>query len=46
MAANKGKIKVGMGGKDTGKGRREVTAILKHGSKKARRAMGKAECRG
>jgi hypothetical protein len=46
MAASKNKIKSGMAGSRCGKGRREPTAVLKHDSKKVRRAQGKAECRG
>jgi len=46
MAASKPKIKTGMGGSRCGRGRREPTAVLKHDSKKARRAAGKAACRG
>jgi hypothetical protein len=35
------KIKKGMGGSRCGKGRRDLTAVLKKVSKKARRAEGK-----
>ena len=46
MAASKSKVKSGMGGSRCGRGRREPTAVLKHDSKKARRAEGKSACRG
>lgn len=43
MAAHHGKIKRGMGGSRNGRSRWEHTEVLKDDSKKARRAMGRAE---
>ena len=45
MAASKSKIKNGMSGSRCGRSRSEPTAVLKHDSKKSRRAEGKDTCR-
>ena len=41
MASASSKIKNGMGGSNSGRGRREPTAVLKKDSKKRRRQQGK-----